>query len=679
MSDHDDQQAELPLSEGPVDVWEAAEATGETEGPIAEEEAGANEGQFEGLDEVELVGEEAIAADESVKNENGQAIDAEALTSEAPSISDYMPARAEAVPAEAVSEKSVEESAASEASDSMPTSREGELLSLIRDLNECNDALLAQVSVLEDDLRKAKSEASAEVEKASAAVQLAHEKMNRQVSMEQAAAQQVSQTAQQQVARLVGELDTAEQTLSRQVLVNENLKTELSEAQARITQLEKECALASQKHAEEVQARVQAENKSRDLRSRLQRQQRYTLQFKAALEKSLTVGTSSVGASTKAHPVSFNQPTQQSTGVSMPRSQRIMPWAGATNPSAFQGIDPHLESLIRRSAKPNGSDAIPSELSTSPTNNSETRVATELSAEAVSPEAEARLWQDLERVMSTESEQDTPPQDTTQQNATQSNTTHQVIQSEEAEQLHATEASVAEPSASQESVSQESVSQESASQEIEAEQVQPSEAISAEVSPQVMSQSQPPRLNWLAEAHQKHSDEAEQDVAQTLTDASTEVEAIEAVTTLEEPALEEPALEEIEANSEIEANEAEAEAARQVDLNHTALTEALAKAKRQAQLDATESDKVAFTEPSPWGNPLGNPIERTSSQKPILRKQPVTAQAATTADYLPAVDGGEPSRVSPVANPLRPQKKIASLASVELPTFPSAKSSSFKR
>ncbi len=274
---------------------------------------------------------------------------------------------------------------------SFTAKRENELLSLIHDLNECNDALLARISQTEDALENAQSALQMEVERAKAA----QAKMIEQMSAEQASVQQISQTAQQQIAKLVSQLDTTEQALQRQQLINETMQVELNDHQERVTQLEKESAMISQQHAEAAQARIQAETVSRDLRSRLQRQQRYTLQFKAALEKSLTVKARPVYTASvaEAQPVSYpNAPS-----VTMPKAHRIMPWVAAGS-SSFTGIDPHLETLIRNASTPASEPVLLNEPSRS--------------AAAIDPEAEDKLWQDLERVVSRIDETPAPATDT---------------------------------------------------------------------------------------------------------------------------------------------------------------------------------------------------------------------------------------------------------------------------
>ena len=275
--------------------------------------------------------------------------------------------------------------------------RENELLTLIHDLNECNDALLARTSQLEEALEATRLALAAEIEKARAA----HSKMTSQISAEQATAQQTAQNAQQQVAKLVSQLDVSEQACSRQHLIIENLQTELSNCQERIVQLEHECAVITQQHATEAQARTQAETTSRDLRSRLQRQQRYTLQFKAALEKSLSAKIQQPASA--ADHAEQPQSAAPKEPVPMPRAQRIMPWASGSA-AAFQGIDPHLESLIRGASQPADVPAAPAAASDYPTT-------------AADQEAEAALWQDLERVMKASEAAPSPPEEETTKDA----------------------------------------------------------------------------------------------------------------------------------------------------------------------------------------------------------------------------------------------------------------------
>ncbi len=453
-------------------------------------------------------------------------------------------------------QQSIEE-AISNTAETEGISRETELLALIHDLNECNDALLSRVSQLEKDVEKAQAMSQSELERAQAAVQAIQARMSERISAEHASIQQVSQNAQQQVAKVVTQLETTEQALSRQQLINENLQTELDNSQERIAQLERDCALSAQKHAEEAKARVKAETTSRDLKTRLQRQQRYTLQFKAALEKSLTVSSRTASESTIAkttRPISF----KDTASVVMPRAQRIMPWASATSVSPFQGIDPHLETLIRSVGQP-----------------SEPKIA--------------------------------PPI---------------------AEIAEIAEATVNEPMAPK-------------AKEMPAETIEVAIEKAIETSGPNMVQA--PKLNW-------------QTASKAAGTSSLETENLEAET-LREPSSELP-------------TEPQPESRPESQITPIDVEKSFAAATRERLETAAN-----FTEPSPWGKPLPQPGEEVL---PAVAQAGI-AQSHSHYDYLPATEGTTDSTVAPVVNPLRTQKRIGSLASVELPTFPNAKVGSFRR
>ncbi len=482
-----------------------------------------------------------------------------------------------------VAESAATEPAATEPVEIKTITRENELLALIHDLNECNDVLLSRVASLEGELAQSQATAKAEIEKARDEASAARNKMKQQLSVEHASAQQVSQNAQQQVAKIVTQLETAEQGLSRQRLINENLQTELDNSQERIAQLERECVLSAQQHAEEAKARVKAETSSRDLRSRLQRQQRYTLQFKAALEKSLTVSARSVKAEVT-RPVPF----KDSASVVMPKVQRIMPWASAES-SPFQGIDPHLETLIRNVGK--SGEAANVSPKAEPFRD-EPAQATEVAAVSPPAEAEAELWQDLERVMNTAS---------AVKPAADSLTDSAAEKTEDKPAEVPTEPTI--------------------------------ETAAAVTEPSGFESSKTPKLNWQTQLKNTPAEGIELD--DDMPSAADLAPALPA----EDPA--EAPIPEIDPAA--------------VEASFTAAT--------RQRLEK----EVDFTEPSPWGQPLTN-----------VEPQPAVAQSVPT-DYLPATEGTTDSSVSPVVKPLRSQKKIGSMASVELPTFPSAKVGSFRR
>lgn len=95
----------------------------------------------------------------------------------------------------------------------------------------------------------------------------------------------------ERLRQLLQELERSHQAAQRQQILVETLTEQLESSQERIAQLERDCALTQQRHNEQVQQVLQAEGACRDLRLRLHRQQQQTLQFKAALEKCLEMPT----------------------------------------------------------------------------------------------------------------------------------------------------------------------------------------------------------------------------------------------------------------------------------------------------------------------------------------------------------------------------------------------------
>lgn len=73
----------------------------------------------------------------------------------------------------------------------------------------------------------------------------------------------------------------------RQRLLVDAIRNKLDAYQERILQMEQEQALTQQRYQEKTHQLQQIEHTCQELRSRLQRQQRHALQFKAALEKCL--------------------------------------------------------------------------------------------------------------------------------------------------------------------------------------------------------------------------------------------------------------------------------------------------------------------------------------------------------------------------------------------------------
>ncbi|MEO0535251.1 MAG: hypothetical protein AAF215_15435 [Cyanobacteria bacterium P01_A01_bin.123] len=273
------------------------------------------------------------------------------------------------------------------------TERETELLSLIHDLNACNDHLLQRVAQLEDALETSQTALQAEIVRS---------QDQPTPSLTQAAA------PHPQIAQLISDLDYAQQDLKQQRVLNETLKAQLAASHQQIAQLERECALLRQRDGEQSQALSRAESNCRDLRVRLQRQQRYTLQFKVALEKSLDVAAHRSEATTYGYENVADNGSDSvvETGnspsiVAMPKIQRIQPWSADATPIQSE---PALETLIQgigvRSKQPPAPAAADQRPDPQPQNppsvNSQPPAVPRVEAD---PEAETLLWKDLERVI----------------------------------------------------------------------------------------------------------------------------------------------------------------------------------------------------------------------------------------------------------------------------------------
>ena len=274
------------------------------------------------------------------------------------------------------------------------TDRVTELQSRVLDLNQCNEVLLARVNQLEESLERSQQALQQEVERSQ---RLTHD-------------DKVTAAQTQSVAQLLSELEQANGALERQTILAETLSTQLQTHQARSQQLEQECVTLRQEKTERVQQLRVAEETCVDLRSRLQRQQRYTLQFKAALEKCLDTSAfkhTSHGIEQEgiADEVAASQSAAVLDPAIMPRSERIQPWSAGTIPAQ---ADPQLLSLMRGKSTPTAEPTLPADADTRPAATdfspplptvSEPAAASKEPAIAPTSEAEKQLWQDVERVI----------------------------------------------------------------------------------------------------------------------------------------------------------------------------------------------------------------------------------------------------------------------------------------
>jgi len=270
----------------------------------------------------------------------------------------------------------------------------------IGDLEQCNEALLSRVQQLEEALERSQQALQQEVERS-----------QRLTEEEKVAAAQT-----RSVAQLLSELDEANAALKRQTLLADTLSAQLKTAEDRGQRLEQECNILRKRKTERAKQLQVAEDTCADLRSRLQRQQQYTLQFKSALEKCLDTTAFQQASHSIEHDV--HQEESESVAdisgrsfptIGMPRSESIRPWSA--NP-AQAATDPQLHSLLK---SPGTSTSEPSPTATPPavarsqTPEKLTAWANDQATTVEAPEAESpaaidraaeqQLWQDVERVM----------------------------------------------------------------------------------------------------------------------------------------------------------------------------------------------------------------------------------------------------------------------------------------
>ncbi|MBW4637826.1 MAG: hypothetical protein KME05_06255 [Gloeocapsa sp. UFS-A4-WI-NPMV-4B04] len=150
-----------------------------------------------------------------------------------------------------------------------------ELVSLIQVLRSSNTNLSEQVTQLEQAL----SECQAALQSSRKLEQVAQSSLTQK--------QKELATAQEQVKCLSEEMESSCQIAQRQQTLIETLTTELQSSQERFAQLEWENYLTQANYTEKCEQLIQTDNTCRELRTRLNRQQHYTLQLKVALEKCL--------------------------------------------------------------------------------------------------------------------------------------------------------------------------------------------------------------------------------------------------------------------------------------------------------------------------------------------------------------------------------------------------------
>jgi hypothetical protein len=98
------------------------------------------------------------------------------------------------------------------------------------------------------------------------------------------------------------------------------LKQESRRNQTHLAQVERECTLLQESYKEQQNKLIAAEQEIQDLQARLQRQQRYSMEYKIALEQRGIVGETT------------REELPQPTAKPMPKVSRIQPWSSQTAP-----------------------------------------------------------------------------------------------------------------------------------------------------------------------------------------------------------------------------------------------------------------------------------------------------------------------------------------------------------
>lgn len=149
--------------------------------------------------------------------------------------------------------------------------------------------------------------------------------------------------AQAQINHLTAELAVCQETIHHQQQEIAELTKNWQQCEAHLAQLERECATTQQRYKEQVHLNIEAANTCRELRARLNRQQRQTLQFKAALEKSLA-NQGSGGALVTENSGTVDMVSDRtedlielSPGGVVPKSVPIQPWyTNSSKTSVFE-------------------------------------------------------------------------------------------------------------------------------------------------------------------------------------------------------------------------------------------------------------------------------------------------------------------------------------------------------
>ncbi len=211
------------------------------------------------------------------------------------------------------------------------------MVALIHQMRCSNTNLLEKVVQLEQALADCQDELQLEKERSHTAQLMLTQKLDDLAD------------AKDQVECLSDKLKTAHQTVQRQQISIKTLTTQLANSGERIAQMERECSLAQANYNEKFQELSQTENSCQELRTRLIRQQRYTMQLKVALEKCLDAPVRSYQSQDDydcLYSVTNGQTIYSKQAPSLfPKAQPITPWV--VQPSSWSDVEPtKVESTV---------------------------------------------------------------------------------------------------------------------------------------------------------------------------------------------------------------------------------------------------------------------------------------------------------------------------------------------
>ncbi len=187
-------------------------------------------------------------------------------------------------------------------------------LRVIQILHDCNRDLINRVAELEAELEDSRQQSQ-----------------EQQTEVLQRSQELVA--TQEQVKRLFKKLEIANQVIRQQQVLVETITQQWETTQTRLAQMERDCTLTQQRYNEQFHESVQLQNTCRELRSRLHRQQRQTLQFKAALERYLETQQSQQAGQFNTITTSPSEPSKPTKPLLLTselfdtKAQPVQPWS----------------------------------------------------------------------------------------------------------------------------------------------------------------------------------------------------------------------------------------------------------------------------------------------------------------------------------------------------------------